>query len=379
MKKYYLLTPGPTPVPPRVAAKSSEPILHHRTKEFGQIFDSVQEGMKYVYRTKSDVMMMSGSGTAGMEAAFVNVLSPGDPILIGSIGSFGERWVKIAKAFGFDAEIIREDWGKALEPAKIEAALKKNPKIKAVFIQHSDTSTGTVNDIKTIGQIVAKTSAILVVDSVSGLAGEELHMDDWQLDVVVTGSQKGLMTAPGITAVAASEKAWKLIEAAKLPRFNNDFRLIRKSIATHETPWTPPVSLFGSLNEALKMIKEETIEGVWKRHKVLQRMAQAGIKAMGFPLFSSSPCCVLTAATLPEGFDGDLMIKKMLLEQGVSIAGGQDHLKGKIFRLAHMGYMDSFDMVVGLTAIEKTLKDMGYKIPTPGAAVREAQAALITA
>lgn len=379
MKKYYLLTPGPTPVPHRVAAKSAEPILHHRTKEFGQVFDSVQAGMKYVYQTKQDILMMAGSGTAAMEAAFVNVLSPGDKILIGSIGSFGERWVKIAKAFGFEPLIIREEWGHSLSPEKIEMALKKDASIKAVFIQHTDTSTGTVNDVKTIGRIVSQTPAIIVVDSVSGLAGEELHMDEWKLDVVVTGSQKGLMTAPGLAMVAVSDKAWAFVEAAKLPRFNSDFRLIKKSIATHETPWTPPVSLFQSLNEALKMIQEETIEAVWQRHRSLRKMVQAGVKALGFPLFSSQPCAVLTAATLPEGFDGDLLIKKMLSDHGVSIAGGQDHLKGKIFRLAHMGYMDSFDMVVGLSALERSLKDMGYKVPTPGAAVKEAQAALVSA
>ena len=376
MKKYYLLTPGPTPVPHRVAAKSSEPILHHRTKEFQEIFASVQSGMKYVMRTKSDVLMIVGSGTAAMDAAVANLLSPNDPVIVGSIGSFGERWVKICEAFGAKITAIREEWGKPLDPAKIEEALKKNPSTKAVFVQHTDTSTGTVNDLKAIGQVVAKTSAVLVVDSVSGLAGEELHMDEWKLDVVVSGSQKGLMTAPGLAMAAVSDKAWPLVEAAKNPRFYADFRTIKKSIKENETPWTPAVSLFQSLNEALKMIQEETIEKTWERHRRLQKVAQAGIKAMGFPLFSAAPCTVLTAATLPSGFDGNLLIKKMLSDHGVSIAGGQDHLKGKIFRLAHMGYMDAFDMVVGLTALEKTLTEMGYKLPEPGKAVKAAEAAL---
>ena len=377
MKKYYLLTPGPTPVPPRVAAKSAEPIVHHRTKEFGVIFAAVQEGMKYVMKTKQDVLMIMGSGTASMDAAVANTVSPGDKVIIGSIGSFGERWVKICQAYGINAVIVREDWGRPLDPQKIEDALKKNPDAKAVFVQHTDTSTGTVNDLKMLGKIVAATSAILIVDSVSGLAGEELHMDDWKLDVVVSGSQKGLMTAPGLAMAAVSEKAWKLVETSKSPRFYSDFRLIKKSIKDSETPWTPAVSLFQSLNEALKMIKEDTIEGVWERHRKLMRMAQAGIKALGFPLFSSSPCSVLTAATLPASIDGNLLIRKMLDDHGVSIAGGQDHLKGKIFRLAHMGYMDSFDMVVGLTALEKTFSDMGYKVPAPGKAVEAAEAALV--
>lgn len=377
MKKYYLLTPGPTPVPHRVAAKSAEPILHHRTKEFGDIFNSVQQGLKYVFQTKNDILMIAGSGTAAMEAAVANTLSAGDPVLIGSIGSFGERWVNIANAYNLKSEIIREEWGHPLNPAHVEAALKKNPAIKAVLIQHTDTSTGTLNDLKTIGALVAKTPAILIVDSVSGLAGEELRMDDWKLDVVVSGSQKGLMTAPGLAMVSVSEKAWKLVEAAKSPRFYWDFREIKKSIKNSETPWTPPVSLFQSLNEALKMIQEDTLEATWNRHKTLAKAARAGIQSFGFSLLSTAPCHVLTAAKLPEGFDGKLLIRKMLTDHGVSIAGGQDHLMGKIFRLAHMGYMDAFDMVIGLTALEKTLSDMGYHIPSPGRAVKDFQAALV--
>ena len=377
MKKYYLLTPGPTPVPARVAAKSAEPMLHHRTKEFQDIFASVQEGVKYVMRTKQDILMIVGSGTAAMDAAVANTLSPGDHVIVGSIGSFGERWVKICEAYGLQITAIREEWGKPLDPQKIEDALKKDPAVKAVLVQHTDTSTGTVNDIKTLGQIVAKTPAIFIVDAVSGLAGEEIRMDEWQVDALVSGSQKGLMTAPGLAMAALSDKAWKLNETAKIGRFYSDFKTIRKSIKSNETPWTPAVSLFQSLNEALKMIKEETIEGVWERHRRLAKAARAGITAMGFPLFSSKPCTVLTAATLPAGFDGNLLIRKMLDDQGVSIAGGQDHLKGKIFRLAHMGYMDSFDVVIGLTALEKTFTDMGYKIPDPGKAVREAESALV--
>lgn len=365
MKKYYLLTPGPTPIPPRVAAKSAEPIIHHRTKEFTDVFAAVQDGLKYVFRTKQDILMISGSGTAAMDAAVSNTTSPGDEVLVGSIGSFGERWVQIVTAFNLKPTIIREEWGKPLDPAKVEDALKKNSNIKVVFVQHTDTSTGTVNDIKKLGEIVAKTSALLVVDAVSGLAGEELHMDDWKLDVVVAGSQKGLMTAPGIAMAALSDKAWAAVEKAKSPRFYSDFKTIRASIKTGETPWTPPVTLFQSLAEALKMIKEDTIEKTWEHHRVLARAAQAGIKAMGFPLFSAKPCTVLTAATLPQGFDGNLLIRKMLDDHGVSIAGGQEHLKGKIFRLAHMGYMDSFDLVIGLEALERTLTAMGYKLPAP--------------
>jgi aspartate aminotransferase-like enzyme len=204
-------------------------------------------------------------------------------------------------------------------------------------------------------------------------------MDEWQLDVVVSGSQKGLMTAPGLAMAAVSAKGWKAVEASKCPKFYSDFKKIKKSIADAETPWTPAVSLCQSLNEALKMIKEETIEGVWARHRTLAKATRAGVQTLGFKLFSSQPCAVLTSAGLPDGFDGNALIRKMLEDQGVSIAGGQDHLKGKIFRLAHMGYMDMFDVMIGLTALEKTLTEMGYKVPKPGQATQAAkEAALVS-
>jgi len=376
MKKQYLLTPGPTPIPPNVAAKSSEPILHHRTKEFQEIFSAVEQDLKYVFRTKNDVLLISGSGTAAMEGAVANTMSPGDAVLVGSVGSFGERWVKIAQAYGLNVEILREELGKPVDPQKIKDALKKNPALKGVFIQHTETSTGVVNDVKTIGEIVKGTPSVLVVDAISGLAGEELHMDDWNLDVVVSGSQKGLMTAPGIAMASLSDKAWALVETSKSPKFYLDFKKIRKSIATNETPWTPPVTLFQSMREALRMIKEETIEKVWERHRRMAKATQAAVKTLGFPLFSSQPCSVLTSAKLPDGFDGALLIKKMLSDYGVSVAGGQDTLKGKIFRLAHMGFIDVFDLIVGVTALEKTLTAMGYKLPAPGQAARDISAAL---
>ena len=234
-----------------------------------------------------------------------------------------------------------------------------------------------MNDLKTIGKIVSETPAILVVDAISGLGGEELRMDEWNLDVVVSGSQKGLMTAPGLSMASLSPKGWKAVETSKHPKFYWDFKRIKKSIPDGETPWTPAVTLLQSLNEALRMIKEETIEKVWEKHRRMAKAAQAGVKALGFSLLSSQPCSVLTAAKLPEGFDGGLLIKKMLNDYGVSVAGGQDNLKGKIFRLAHMGYIDAFDLVVGFTALEKTLGNMGYKIPAPGKAAMEAATALV--
>jgi len=244
MKKYHLLTPGPTPVPPRVAARTAEPIIHHRTAEFGKVFDAIQEGMKYVYRTKNDVLMIMGSGTAAMDSAVSNTCSPGDIVLVGSIGAFGERWVKICEAYGCKTEVIREEWGQPLDPEKIEETLKKNPAIKAVFVQHTETSTGTVNDLISIGKIVAKSNAILVVDAISGLAGEELHMDDWKLDVVVAGSQKGLMCPPGLAMASVSDKGWEAVKKSRLLK-EKAMGFIQPYIQKSEVP---SIAIFNTLN-----------------------------------------------------------------------------------------------------------------------------------
>jgi len=381
MRKYYLITPGPTPVPAQVAAKSALPVLHHRTHEFGDIFRSVSEGLKYVFQTKNDVMIITGSGTSAMEAAVQNLLSPGDKAIVASCGSFGSRWVKIIEAFGGQPIVYKEEWGKAPDPQKVRELLKQNPEAKAVFFQHTETSAGTVVDVKAIAAVVAETNAVSVVDAISGLGGQELRMDDWKVDVVVSGSQKGLMVAPGLAFASCSAKAWKLVEASKNGRFYSDFRQIKKSIPNDETPWTPAVSLFASLAEALRMIQEDGIENVWRRHLDLAQACRAGMKALGLPMFSEKPCSVLTSAKLPEGFPGEKLVDWMRDELGVSVAGGQEQWKGKIVRLAHMGYMDRFDLLIGFSALEQGLAHFGQKVNVgaAGKAVQEALAATPTA
>ncbi len=361
MKKYYLLTPGPTPIPPEVSLESALPILHHRTSEFGAIFSQVIEELKYVFQTQGNVLLLTSSGTGGMEASVVNLLSPGDKVLVAASGVFGDRWTKILETYGIKAETIRNEWGKATDPQAVEKKLKTSPEIKAVFTTHTETSTGVVNDLKSIGEIVNKTESLLVIDSISGLCAQELHTDKWHLDVVVAASQKGLMNAPGLAFVALSEKAWNLVEKAQLPRFYWDFRRMKKSLADKETPFTPAVTLIVALNRALKIIKNETLEKIWARHDKLARATRAGMQALGLELFAQDPCNVLTAVKSPTGLDSGKLVKKLREEYGVSIAGGQQELKGKIFRLAHLGYMNEFDVLVGISAVERGLKELGYQ------------------
>ncbi len=357
-KKYILLTPGPTPLPPQVMEAMARPILHHRTKEFGEMFDAVIKDMQYVYRTKNTVLMITTSGTGTMEAAVANLLSPGDKTLVCVTGAFGERFVKIHQAYGLSPVVLSEEWGEAVLPEKLEAALKANPGLKAVFIQHTDTSTGIVNDLKTLSALVHKhqPEALVVIDSVSGLAAERLETDDWGLDVVVTGSQKGLMAAPGLGFVSISERAWKAVEAAKLPRFYFDFRTMKKSLKDKETPYTPGVTLVAGQAEALKLIRKEGIENVWKRTDALARLTRDWAKKMGLSLFSKTPANILTAINLPAGVDGNKLIEEILADEGISIAGGQLHLKGKIIRIAHMGFITKADLEAGFAAVEKRLK-----------------------
>lgn len=364
MKKYFLLTPGPTPVPPEVAQAESKPILHHRTSEFGKIFVEVIEGMKYVFQTKNDVLMITGSGTAAMEASVVNLLSAGDEVIVASCGNFGDRWEKICQAYGVKVNKISVEWGKAIDPKDIESLLKQNKNIKAVFTTHTETSTGIVNDIETIGKIVKDTQAVLVVDTVSGLVNQKLLTDEWNVDVAVTGAQKGLMCPPGLAFATVSQKAWQLVEKSTLPKFYLDFKKMRKSIDNKETPFTPAVSLVIAIHKAIEMIKEKTLEKIWQETEKLAVATRAAIKAMGLKIFcdESHISNIVTPISMPEGIDGQKVVKILREEFGISIAGGQDKLKGKIVRIAHMGYIDRFDLIVGISGLEIVLNKLGYKV-----------------
>lgn len=376
MKKNYLITPGPTPIPPEVSSKEGLPVLHHRTNEFGAIFTEVIEGLKYVFQTQNDVLLMTSSGTGAMESAVANLMTPGDTAVVASSGAFGERWGKLLEAYGAKVVWIRASDGYAVEPSKVHQALQEHPGAKAVFCQHTETSTGIATDLKRLGEIVAATPALLVVDAISGLGGQELQTDGWKLDVVVAGSQKGLMTAPGLAMVSLSEKAWKTVETSKSPRFYFDYRTMKKSIPQKETPYTPAVTLVVSMAEALRQIRQEGLPRIWARHAWLAEATRAGVQALGLEIFAKNPCNVLTSVSVPPGVDGKKLVKRLREEYGVSIAGGQVHLEGKIFRLAHMGFMERFDVIIALSALEMMLHEMGASIAL-GQGVAAAERALL--
>jgi serine---pyruvate transaminase len=357
MKRFVLLTPGPTPLPPEVLAKLGEPILHHRTHEFGELFRDAIEGLKYVFRTKGTVLLQCGSGTSGMEAAVANILSPGDAALVASCGVFGNRWTKIAKAYGLAPAHHEEEWGRAVEPEKFRRTLEAAGKdVKAVFLTHTDTSTGVACDVRELARIVREHSdALVVVDSISGLGAQPLEADEWGLDVVVAASQKGLMNAPGLAFASVSERAWKVIDKARLPRFYWDWRTYRASLPNGETPYTPAVGLVAAQVEAFRLIREAGLENVWVRTRVLAEYTRRAVEGLGLSLFAKAPCDVLTAVQLPKDIDGEAMVKALRDRYGISIAGGQEKLKGRIVRIAHMGAILQEDVDQGLAALKKEL------------------------
>ncbi len=373
MKKNYLLTPGPTPLPPQVLEAMSRPIIHHRTPAFQAILKEATEGLKYVFQTTSDVFIISSSGTGAMEGALINLLSAGDTALVVHGGKFGERWTEIAKAYGIVAEIIDVQWGKAVNPLDIAARLKANPKIKAVFTTLCETSTGVTNDIEAIGRIVKDTQAVLVVDAISGLGAIDIKTDAWNCDLVVAGSQKGLMLPPGLGFISVSPKAWKLIETSKSSRYYLDLRKAKKALDKTDTPFTSSITLIIALNEALKMIKADGLENIFARHKKMAEAARAAMQGLGLELFAPSAASdAVTAVNVPAGVDGEKLVKTMRDTFGVTIAGGQDELKGKVFRIAHMGYIGEFDIILGISCLEKVLQQSGYKFNL-GAGVKAAE------
>ena len=367
MRKNYLLTPGPTPLPPQVCEAMARPIIHHRTPQFQAVLKEAIEGLKYVYQTKGDVFILASSGTGVMEAGVVNLLSGGDTAITIQGGKFGERWTEICKSYGINLEIIDVEWGKAVQPREIEKRLKANPKIKAVFTTLCETSTGVVNDIAAIGKAVKDTNAVLVVDAISGLGAIDLQTDAWFCDVVVSGSQKGLMLPPGLGFISVSQKAWQLVEDSRCPKYYFDLKAAKKALDKTDTPFTPAITLIIALCESLKMIKQDGLENVFLRHKKMADATRAAMKALGLELFAPLAASdVVTAVKVPQGIDGEKMVKTMRDSYGVTIAGGQAELKGKVFRIAHMGFIEEFDIIAGISCLEKVLHQMGYKFELGG-------------
>jgi aspartate aminotransferase-like enzyme len=364
MLKRFLITPGPTPVPPEVLLAGAEPVVHHRAPRFVEIFRECIAGLQYVYQTENDVVVFAASGTGAMESAVVNVVNPGDKTIVASVGNFGERWVKLNQKWGAGVVALEFEWGTRAEPATIEQALADNPDAKAVYVQFSETSTGVVNDIKSIGEIVARTPAILVVDAISGLGATDLPTDAWRVDVCVAGSQKALMIPPGLACVAVSDKAWQVVERCANPRFYFDWLSYRAKAGDGQTPFTPAVSLFVMLNRAIEMIREEGLQTVFARHRVLGAGCKAGVKALGLELFGPDDpeANSVTAVKVPAGVDGTKIGKLARDRYGVWLAGGQGRLKGQIFRFGHCGYFGASDIVVGLAVVEMVLAELGYDV-----------------
>jgi len=375
MKKRHLLAPGPTQVLPEALLAMARQIIYHRGPEYEAILARIRDGLKLLFQTKNEVLLFTSSGTGGMEGAVVNTLSPGDRALVIRGGKFGERWGEICEAYGIHPQYIDVEWGRAVDPDLVAAAMKRDPSMTAVFATHSESSTGVLHDVEAIARIVRPTPAILVVDAITSIGVVNLSMDAWGLDVVVGGSQKSLMIPPGLAFCGVSDKAWGMVERSRLPKFYFDFKAERKSLEKNQNAFTPAVSLIVALEASLAAIRAEGLLAVYARHDRLARATRAGVAALGLELFAERPTPALTAVKAPTGVEASAIIKTLRTAHGITIAGGQTKVKGKIFRLAHLGYADDSDVIVCLSALERTLYDLGYPAKL-GEGVRAAQEVL---
>ncbi len=364
MRKIYLMTPGPTPVPDDVRLAEAKPIIHHRTPEFAEIYDRVSEDLKLVFKTQNVVLIFLSSGTGAMEGAVSNMLSPGEKALCVMGGKFGQRWAEICNAFGVDVVPLEVDWGDYGKPEDVKRLLNQHPDIRVVYTTLCETSTGTLFPIKEYGEIIrGKPNTMFVVDAISGLGACDIRNDEWGVDICVSGSQKGLMLPPGLAFASVSDKAWRIGENSRCPKYYFDFVKQRKALEKKSpTAYTPGVSLVVALEKALSRIKEEGVENMLQRHAKLATATREAVKKLGLTLFSKNPANAVTAVNVPQGIDGGALKKTLDKKYGVLVAGGQAHLKGKIIRIAHLGFMGEFDVVTAISALELSLKDLGYSV-----------------
>ncbi|MEG3439430.1 alanine--glyoxylate aminotransferase family protein [Pannus brasiliensis CCIBt3594] len=374
--KQMLMIPGPTPVPESVLLAMAKHPIGHRSGDFSKVIAELTENLKWLHQTSGDVLMLTASGTGAMEAGIINFLSPGDRVLVGDNGKFGERWGKVAKAFGLNAEIIKAEWGKPLDPEVFKAKLAedKEKTIKAVIVTHSETSTGVLNDLEAINKAVKEHGeALIIVDAVTSLGAFNIPIDEWGLDVVGSGSQKGYMIPPGLAFVSVSQKAWKAYETAKIPRFYLDLGKYKKATDENSSPFTPPINLMYGLQAALQMMRREGLESIFARHLRLTAATRAGMKALGLPLFAPDHAAsTAITAVAPVGVDAEKIRSTLRKQFDIAVAGGQDHLKGKIFRIGHLGFASERDVLTVIAAIEATLIELGYDGVTAGAGVAAA-------
>lgn len=364
MRKYYLLAPGPTPVPPETLLAMAQPVIHHRTPEFEAVMEEVKNGLKELFMTKNDVIILASSGTGAMEAAVSNFLSAGDKAIVVKGGKFGERWAEICQAYGVSTIDIDVEWGKAVAPEIIADILKREKGVKAVYTQASETSTCVAHPIRELGAIVREhEDTILAVDAITGIGVFPIPTDEWGLDLVVSGSQKALMLPPGLAFISVSDKAWRMGERSNLPRYYFDLAKERKNLKKNTTAYTPAVSLVIGLKESLRRIKEEGMANIFARTDRMARATRAAMEAIGLKLLApESPSNCGTAAKVPPEIDGEAVVRNLSARFAITVAEGQDRLKGKIFRIAHMGFIEPFDVIVAISAVEAVLKEMGHPV-----------------
>lgn len=376
MQKPRLMTPGPAPVPEDVMLEMAQPIIHHRSAEAKQNIVESVEGLKQIFKTANDVMILTASGTGAMEAAAVNTVPRGGKAIVLNAGWFAQRWAKVCQAYGINVVSIDTEWGQPVDPTRVANALAENPDTVCVMGTLSETSTGTGHPVEAIGKIVAQTDAVFAVDGISGIGAMECHTDAWGIDLLCVGSQKALMLPPGLAFVSVSPKAWKKIDAFDSPSFYFNLKSARKKMADFDTPYTPAHTLIQGLKVAVRRILKEGVENVWTRHKRMSDACQAGVQALGLQLFSARPAEGLTAFIVPEGIKDSAIRNKLQEKFGIYTVGGQDKLKGKIVRIGHMGYTDELDVVAGLAGLEMVLAELGHDFK-PGAAVTAAQEVLL--
>lgn len=380
MKKTYLLAPGPTPVPEAISLEMAAPMVHHRTPQFSKIFAEAANDAKYLFQTQQDVLILASTGTGGMESCITNLFSPGDKVLVVNGGKFGERWGKISESYGLEPVWINVEWGQAVDPKEVKAALDKDKDIRAILVQASETSTAVAHPIEALSKLTrGRDDILLVVDGITGVGVFPLPMDEWGIDAMITGSQKALELPPGLALVALSEKAWKFADHSKCPHFYFDLKKERKNLGNQTSAYTPAVSLVIGLRAVLKSLKEEGLDNVHKRHNRLARATRAATQALGLKMVApDAPADSLTGVFLPDGIDGGKFVKSLRDDFGVTMAGGQDQWKGKVVRIAHLGYVDTFDTIIAISAIEMALKKFGHAVEL-GKGVAAAQEILLEA
>jgi len=378
MIKQYLLSPGPTPIPNEVALAMSETMIHHRTPQFNKVFEESRQGLKKLFATKNDVLMLASSGTGAMEASIANLFSPGDKVLVVNGGKFGERWLNISNAYGLNPIDLKVEWGKAVRVEEVEKQLKAHPDLQGVMIQASETSTTVLHPVKEIAKLT-KNGPLFIVDGVTAVGVLPVPVDEWGIDVLVTGSQKALMLPPGLGFIALSDRAWDKTKQAKLPRFYFNLNLERKNQQKGSGAFTPAVSLIFGVRASLQMMEREGLEKVYARHARMARATRAAATALGLKLLApDSPSPAVTGLFLPQGIDADRVLEYLRDRMNVVFAEGQDQLKGKVIRIAHVGFMGAFDVITAISALEMALRKFGAEIPF-GRGVAAAQEVLMEA